>query len=340
MEIVVVVGVDLVKLVFQMYGVDESGVVVLCRCVLWGQFVKLFIKLLLCLVGMEVCLFLYYWVRQLMVLGYEVKLMLVQYVKFYFKCGKNDVVDVEVICEVVIWFIMCFVGVKMFEQQVVMMLYWVRKILICQCMQLINVLCVYFVEFGIMVLVGWIGFDCFFVVVVDFNDDCLFVQVCESFVVFVSQLEMVKEQIFDNDWWIMVDVCKSEVGCCLMKILGIGFLFVSVIFVLVVDLVMFFNGRSLLVWIGFILCQNLSGGKEWFGLIIKVGNIYLCELLVVGVMVVVCYVQCSSVKWFWLGQLFECKKFKVVVVVLVNKNVWIIWVMMIRGESYCEMQVV
>ena len=173
METVAVVGVDLAKAVFQMHGVDESGAVVLRRRVSRGQFVKLFTKLPPCLVGMEACSSSHHWARQLMALGHEVKLMPAQYVKPYLKRGKNDAADAEAICEAVTRPTMRFVGVKTPEQQAVMMLHRVRKILTRQRTQLTNALRAHLAEFGITAPVGRIGLDRLLAVVADPNDDRL-----------------------------------------------------------------------------------------------------------------------------------------------------------------------
>ena len=338
METVAVVGVDLAKSVFQVHGVDESGAVVLRRRVSRGQFVKLFAKLPPCLVGMEACSSSHHWARQLMALGHEVKLMPAQYVKPYLKRGKNDAADAEAICEAVTRPTMRFVGVKSPEQQAVMMLHRVRKILTRQRTQLTNALRAHLAEFGITARVGRLGLDRLLAVVADPNDDRLPAQARESLAVLASQLEMVKEQILDNDRRIMADARRSEAGRRLMKIPGIGPLLASAIVASVADPAMFSNGRSLSAWIGLTPRQNSSGGKERLGSITKAGNAYLRELLVVGAMAVVRHAQRSSAKRPWLAQLLERKKPKVAAVALANKNARIIWAMMTRGESYREMQ--
>lgn len=100
---------------------------------------------------MEVCVSVYYWVCEIVVLGYEIWLILLVYVKLFVKWQKNDMVDVEVICEVVQCLMMWFVGVKSVEVQGVVVVFCIWDLLVCQCMQFINVLCGYFGEFGFVV---------------------------------------------------------------------------------------------------------------------------------------------------------------------------------------------
>ena len=231
-----------------------------------------------------------------MALGHEVKLMPAQYVKPYLKRGKNDAADAEAICEAVTRPTMRFVGVKSPEQQAVMMLHRVRKILTRQRTQLTNALRAHLAEFGITARVGRLGLDRLLAVVADPNDDRLPTQARESLAVLASQLEMVKEQILDNDRRIMADARRSEAGRRLMKIPGIGPLLASAIVASVADPAMFSNGRSLSAWIGLTPRQNSSGGKERLGSITKAGNGYLRELLVMGAMAVVRHAQRSSAK--------------------------------------------
>lgn len=78
-------------------------------------------------------------------------------------------------------------------------------------------------------------------------------------------------------------------------------------------------------------------GKVRFGIIMRVGDEVLCKILVVGVMLLFWYVRvgCGRNVLLWFMELFKCKVFKLVVVVLVNKIVWIVWKLMVIGEVYC-----
>ena len=331
-------GIDLAKSVFQLHGVDEDGTIVLQKKVRRSALLDVLGRLEPCLIGMEACPTSPFWAREIAALGHDVRLIPPAYVKPYVKRQKNDAADAEAICEAVTRPTMRFVGVKSPEQQAVMMLHRVRKILTRQRTQLTNALRAHLAEFGITARVGRLGLDRLLAVVADPNDDRLPTQARESLAVLASQLEMVKEQILDNDRRIMADARRSEAGRRLMKIPGIGPLLASAIVASVADPAMFSNGRSLSAWIGLTPRQNSSGGKERLGSITKAGNGYLRELLVMGAMAVVRHAQRSSAKRPWLAQLLERKKPKVAAVALANKNARIIWAMMTRGESYREMQ--
>lgn len=100
-EKISVIGLDLAKNVFQLHAVDEAGDVIIRRQLRRNQLLQFFEHLPRCLVGMEACSTSHYWARELVRLGFEVKLMPPAYVKPYVKRGKNDAADAEAICEAV-----------------------------------------------------------------------------------------------------------------------------------------------------------------------------------------------------------------------------------------------
>jgi transposase len=81
---------------------------------------------------MEACGSAHAWARQLLKLGYSVKLMAPQFVKPYVKSNQNDAADGEAICEAVTRPNMRFVPVKTEEQQAVLSLHRARQGFVCQ----------------------------------------------------------------------------------------------------------------------------------------------------------------------------------------------------------------
>ena len=101
MKQVTTIGLDLAKAVFQVHGVDASGVVTLRRAVRRRQVLSFFAKLPPCLVGMEACATAHYWAREIAKLGDDVRLIPPAYAKAYVRRNKNDPADAEPICEAV-----------------------------------------------------------------------------------------------------------------------------------------------------------------------------------------------------------------------------------------------
>src|SRR4051812_13525234 len=75
MERVVTIGFDIAKSVFQVHGIDATGAVVVRRKLARGRVLTFFEALPRCLIGMEACNTSYYWARELIALGHDVRLM-------------------------------------------------------------------------------------------------------------------------------------------------------------------------------------------------------------------------------------------------------------------------
>ena len=112
MSNVTTIGSDLAKNVFQVHGVDGSGVTVIRRQLRRSQVLLFFAKQPACLVGIEACATSHYWAREITALDHEVRIMPARYVKAYVKRNKNDAADAEAICEAVTRPTMRFVTIK------------------------------------------------------------------------------------------------------------------------------------------------------------------------------------------------------------------------------------
>ncbi len=107
-----------------------------------------------CLVGMEACGSAHQWARQLMKMGYEVKLMAPQFVKPYVKSNKSDAADAEAICEAVGRPNMRLVAVKTEEQQAVLALHRARQGFVQQRTAQANQIRGLLAEYGVIIPQG------------------------------------------------------------------------------------------------------------------------------------------------------------------------------------------
>ncbi len=76
-------GIDLVKTVFAVHGVNAHGKAVLKKQLERHQMLTFFGNLPPCLIGMEACGSAHHWARQLTALGHTVKLMASQFRRPY-----------------------------------------------------------------------------------------------------------------------------------------------------------------------------------------------------------------------------------------------------------------
>src|SRR5687767_8827046 len=193
----VTIGLDIAKSVFQVHGVDESGVVIVRRQVRRAQLLAFFAKLPVCLIGIEACATAHYWARELTRLGHRVRLMPPSYVKPYVKRQKNDAADAEAICEAVTRPTMRFVEVKSPEQQSVMVLHRVRMMLMRQRIQLSNAIRGHMAEFGLVAPIGREGLHGLIALAEEDPRVPAEARVCLSML--VGQLRLINAQVLETD---------------------------------------------------------------------------------------------------------------------------------------------
>src|SRR3954465_2881924 len=99
MGTITTIGLDIAKSAFQVHGIDAAGEVIVRRQLSRARVLSFFEKLPRCLIGIPACNTSYYWAREVIGRGYDVRRPPAQYVKPYVKRGKNDSADAEAICE-------------------------------------------------------------------------------------------------------------------------------------------------------------------------------------------------------------------------------------------------
>src|SRR3954452_20867332 len=142
------IGLDIAKLVFQVYGADASGRVVFRKRLVRAKLLEFFAAQPPCTVAMEACAGAHHWARELGKLGHTVRRIPPAYVKPYVKRQKNDRADAEAICEAAQRPSLRFVPVKSEEQQANGVVFRARDLLVRQRTQCINALRGHLSEYG------------------------------------------------------------------------------------------------------------------------------------------------------------------------------------------------
>jgi len=329
------IGLDIAKNVFQVHGVDGSGVTVIRRQLRRGQLLKFFAKQPPCLVGMEACATSHYWGREIAALGHEVRLMPPRYVKPYVKRNKNDAADAEAICEAVTRPSMRFVALKSTEQQSVLMLHRTRELLVRQRTQLVNAIRAHMAEFGIVAGVGLPQVKELLAVIADPDDDRLPPGARSCLESLARQFGSLHAEICAAEQRIHAWHRSNEVSRRLATIPGIGPITATALAATVTDAGVFKSGRELAAWIGLVPRQSSTGGKERLGRISKQGDQYLRWLLVAGAMTVIRHARRrGAADHPWLVDLIAHKPTKVAAVALANKMARIAWVLLAQGGAY------
>lgn len=273
------IGLDLAKSWFQVHGVDASGAVAIRRKLKRSEVIAFFKSLTPCLIGIEACATAYYWARELIGLGHEVKLMPPAYVKAYVKRNKNDAADAEAICEAVSRPSMRFVPVKDADQQSILMLHRVRSLLIRQRTMLVNALRAHMAEFGIIAPQGLRNVQDLTKIVAHEGErlPALARPILQTV---VDQLNETNVRICEIETRLAKWHRESPVSQLPTTVLGVGIMGASAIAATIADPSLFKSGRKFAAWLGMTPKQNASGGKERLRRTSKWGDKYIRSLLI------------------------------------------------------------
>ena len=150
-DVITVVGIDLAKQVFHLYGVNKQGKAVLRKQIRRNKLMEFIALLPTCLIGMEACGGAHDWARKFKAAGHHVRLMNPKFVKGYVKSNKNDMIDAEAICEAVQRPNMRFVPIKSIEQQDIQRLHRAREQAVHNRTALSNQIRGLLMEYGVVI---------------------------------------------------------------------------------------------------------------------------------------------------------------------------------------------
>jgi transposase len=335
MNEITTIGLDLAKHVFQVHGVDASGVTVVRKRLRRSEVLAFFARLPRCLIGLEACATAHYWARELQAIGHEVRLMPAQYVKAYVKRNKHDAADAEAICEAVQRPTMRFVPIKTAEQQAALLLHRGRERLVRQRTALVNALRAHLAEFGVIAPLGLRNVARLIAIIRDESDTrlpALARQVLEVLATQVEQLEVAVAALEKQ----LVAWHSNPVSQRLATIPGIGPIIATAVAATVVEASGFRSGREFAAWLGLVPRQHSTGGKARLGGISKRGNRYLRRLLINGASANLLRSKATNADPWVIG-LRRRRPSLVVAVALANKTARIAWAVMNRQENYQRM---
>src|SRR5580658_5826532 len=260
------VGLDLAKNAFQVHGVDAKGEIVVAHKVRRGALTQFFAKLAPCVVAMEACSSAHHWARQLLALGFEVKLIPPAHVKPYIRRNKNDAADAAAICEAAGRPGQRFVPVRSVDNQAELMRHRARELLAGQRTSLLNALRGHLAEIGVVApqgaqhayglkRVAADGFDDNGEIVVP---DC----VRAALRPLVGQIDALDEAIAAIDKELAASVKADDTARRLMTIPGVGPVTASAIMATIQDASAFASGREFAAFLGLTPRQNSTGGKR------------------------------------------------------------------------------
>jgi transposase len=331
--VVVTIGLDIAKNVFQVHGVNAAGRAVLRRKLTRGEVLRFFEAEPKALVGMEACGTGHVWAREISALGHEVKLLPPSYVRPYVKRGKTDAADAEAICEAVTRPTMHFVPIKTPEQQAALMMHRSRELLVGQRTALVNALRGHLAELGIVTAKGIHRIADLLAELVGVENSRIPPLARASLRCLAAQIEAIETQIDELEALIIEWHKGNEASQRLAKIPGVGPITASAVVATIGDGSNFTSARHLSAALGLTPRQNSSGGKARQGGISKAGNTDLRRLLFIGAIAVIRSKRAQEAG-SWLARLLERRPSKVVAIAWANKTARVIWAMLRRGEPY------
>ena len=332
-----ILGIDIAKNVFQLHGVDKSGKVTLKKRIYREALLEYIAKLEPCLIAMEACSGSSYWYRRFTEFGHTVKLISPQYVTPYVKTNKNDACDAEAICEAAGRPSMRFVSPKNIEQQGIQSVHRVRERLIGNRTALVNQIRGLLAEHGIIAAkgIGHIRKQLPRILEETENeltgsDRELFSDLYEELCKLDEKVECYNKKldaIFKNN-----PVCQR-----LAQVEGLGVIGTTALIAAIGNPSVFKNGRQMSAWLGLTPKQHSSGNKQVLLGISKRGDCYIRKLLVHGARAVVYRSQNKKDdRSKWINQLVERRGTNKTCVAVANKNVRIVWSMLMNETSYIK----
>ena len=333
------IGIDLAKDVFQIHGVDSEDQKVLTRKLKRREFLDFFATKVdpNCLIGMEACASAHHWARQLIKLGFIVKLIPPQYVKPYVKRNKNDANDAEAICEAVSRPTMSFVPVKTLEQQDIQSLHRVRCERVKQRTAIANQIRGLAAEYGIVAPLRLNNLRSKIPLWLEDAENGFSIPFRAMLNELNNQLKSLDNSIKEFDKQI-TEIANREPACRKLQTLpGVAPITATALYAAIGDGTQFSSGRQLGAWLGLTPRQHSSGGKEVLMNISKRGNAYLRTLFIHGARSAALVIEKKDTAIAqWFTRLATRRPKNVAVVALANKNARIAWAILTKGEDYRE----
>lgn len=332
-----VVGVDLAKDVFELFGVDAAGKTVLRRRVRRGRLLEVIAQAPKSLIGVEACTSAFYWQREFEKFGHTVKVISPQYVKPFVKRQKNDSNDAEAICIAVQQPQMRFVPPKTVDQQDIQALHRARQRLVNHRTAVVCQIRGLLLDRGIAMGVGITRARRMIPLILEDADNGLSGLMRETLAELYDLLRSLDERVRSFDQKIDAVFRASEPCQRLAKIKGVGPKTATAVVAAIGDGSDFKNGRHFAAWLGLVPRQHSSGDRRVLMGISKRGNQDLRTLLVHGARSVVRTApNKTDPKSAWVNQLRERRGFNRATVAVANKNARIIWAVLRTGECCRE----
>jgi len=335
-RVVKIVGIDLAKRSFHVYGVDERGQRVISKTFNRTRLKEFMAHLPACTVAMEACGSAHDWARRFRAHGHEVRLIAPQFVKPYVKSNKNDAIDAEAICEAAQRPNMRFVAIKRVEQQDIQAIHRMRSLVVERRTAQVNQIRGLLLEYGIEMPQGRAAVGRGLAEILEDAAKGLSDRFRAELRGLAEALRHLDERVAYYDAQIETIAHRHPQAQALMTIPGLGAKGATALVAAVgEDPRLLKNGRGLAAWLGLVPRQHSTGGRDRLLGISKRGDVYLRQLLIHGARAVLRWVERKDDPTSrWAAGLKGRRHPNVAVVALANKIARIAYAVMTTGKPY------
>jgi transposase len=335
-RVVKVIGIDLAKRSFHVYGVDERGQRVISKTFNRTRLSEFMANLPACTVAMEACGSAHYWARQFRSHGHEVRLIAPQFVKPFVKSNKNDAIDAEAICEAAQRPTMRFVAIKSVQQQDIQAIHRMRSLVVERRTAQVNQIRGLLLEYGIEIPQGRAAVGRCLAEMLEDAANGLSDRFRAELRELAEELHHLDARVDHYDEQIEAIARSDRRVQCLMTIPGLGAKGATALVAAVgEDPRLFKNGRGLAAWLGLVPRQHSTGGRDRLLGISKRGDVYLRQLLIHGARAVLRWVERKDDPTSrWATGLKARRHANVAAVALANKIARIAYAVLTTGQPY------
>ncbi len=328
-----VIGLDLAKSVFQVHIANGAGKKIGGKKLKRSEVMAWFTQQERCKVGMEACGGSHQWARQLVALGFDVKMMAPQHVKPYVQGNKTDARDAAAICEAAARDRVPHVAIRSVDSQQMQAIHRTRELWMKQRIATMNQIRGLLVEFGEALpttharfrqaVQAWLGHETDLQIMHQ-----LVTSLMEHWDSLDKQIEVLEVQIKQ----LHRDNSASQL---IESIPGVGLLTATATIAAFGDCQQYDCSRQFSCALGLTPREHSSGGKQVLLGISKRGNGYVRKLLVHGARAVLSARRSNPAHAEdWEVKLAKRRGVNIAVVALAAKNARRIWAMLHSGEWF------
>lgn len=331
------IGLDTAKNVLQVHAVDAAGETVTTRRLRRGQVLGWFARLERredCVVGLEATGGSHYWARELVKLGYRVRILSPQAVKPYRQGQKNDARDAAASCEAVARASVAETPVKSEAQQALLAQQSFRRRLVNQRTALGNQLRGLLSEFGLVVGQGLARLRRRLPELAEDAGNGLPDGLRQVLSEGHEELVTLDRRIAQWDRRFAAQATADERTRRLMELSGIGPLTALRLVAVCGDGSAWRNGRAFGAHVGTTPRQHSSGERVRLGAITRRGDAELRTLLIHGARAAMRHLDDTTPLGRWVNALQRRRHRNVAAVALAHKNARIAWALLAHGTEY------